>query len=208
MAGERALGSRAVKTALPLALVLLVGPALAHGEDAPPPPPPPAPSEAPQPAAPPAAPVASAPAAPPGAAPATGSPLGLVLQAGIGGGGTVGGGSEYTPHGLFEGEVVAGWEAGMGIRPELGVVFGIAPRGHLALRPGVRYSPPELPFFLRGALDISTYPGGWRWFLLGGGAEVRLTDVLGGFAEADAGIPLARNVGLGLLLRAGVSFRF
>jgi hypothetical protein len=202
-----------VKTALPLALALAVAPALARSQDdAAPPAPPPAPTEAPPAAPARPAPAAAAPAPAPPAAPASspqaGSALGVVVQAGIGGGGSVGGGSQYTPRGLFEGEVVAGYEAGMGVRPELGVVFGIAPRGHLALRPGVRYSPPELPFFLRGALDLSTYPGGWRWFLVGGGAEVRLTDVLGGFAEADAGIPLARNVGLGLILRAGASFRF
>jgi hypothetical protein len=203
-----------VKTALPLALALSIAPALARGQDTPAPaPPPPDTAATPPPAAPPSqSPAAAAPpapaATPPGAAAAPGSQLGVVVQAGLGAGGSVGGGSEYTPKGLFEGEVVAGYEAGQGVRPELGVVFGIAPRGHLALRPGVRYSPPELPFFVRGALDLSTYPGGWRWFLVGGGAEVRLTDVLGGFAEADAGIPLARNVGLGLILRAGATFRF
>jgi hypothetical protein len=202
-----------VKTALPLAIALSIAPALARGQDAPAPTPPPSdPGAAPPAAAPPPPPAAPAPAAPvataPSTAPAAGSQLGVVVQADIGGGGSVGGGSQYTPKGLFEGEVVAGYEAGMGVRPELGVVFGIAPRGHLALRPGVRYSPQELPFFLRGALDLSTYPGGWRWFLVGGGAEVRLTDVLGGFAEADAGIPLARDVGLGLILRIGATFRF
>ena len=140
-------------------------------------------------------------------------PLGVVVQAGLGAGGMLGGGSDYSRKGLFEGEVAVGWEAGMGIRPELAVALGIAPRRHLALRPGLHYSPPELPFYLRAALDWSTVrgpggSGGFRWLLAGVGAEVRLTDVLGAFGEADLGLPFARNVGIGLLARAGVSFRF
>jgi hypothetical protein len=144
-------------------------------------------------------------APPPGAV-----PLGVVVQAGLGAGGMLGGGSDYTRKSLFEGEVAVGWEAGLGIRPELAVAIGVAPRGHLALRPGLHYSPPELPFYLRAALDWSTLrgSGGFRWLLAGAGAEVRLTDVLGAFGEADLGLPFARNVGIGLLVRAGVSFRF
>jgi hypothetical protein len=143
------------------------------------------------------------------APPAVGGPLGLVLTADLGGGGSLGGGSDYTPKGLFEGEVGAGYELPLGFRPELSLALGLAPNVHIALRPGLHYTLADLPFYVRGALDWSTVrgTGSWRWLLAGGGAEVRLTDVLGGFAEADVGLPLARGVGLGVLVRAGVSFR-
>jgi hypothetical protein len=144
-----------------------------------------------------------------GAPPPGAVPLGFVVQVGLGAGGALGGGSEYARKSVFEGEVALGWEAGSGLRPELALALGVAPRGNLALRPGLRWSPPDLPFYVRGALDWSTLrSGAWRWVLAGAGAEVRLTDVLGAFGEADVGVPVARGVGLGLLVRAGVSFRF
>jgi len=140
---------------------------------------------------------------------AGGAPLGLVVTADLGGGGSLGGGSDYTPRGLFEAEVGAGYELPLGFRPELALVLGLAPDVHVAIRPGLHYAFPDLPFYGRAALDWSTVrgTGSWRWLLVGGGAEVRLTDVLGGFAEADLGFPLAGGVGLGVLVRAGVSFR-
>jgi hypothetical protein len=186
-----------VKTPLALLLAgLVAAPLAAAAQDSGTPPP--------DPMAPPPSAASSTPAA--GAA----APLGVVVNASLGGGGSLGGASEYTRQGLFEAEVAAGWEVAGGFRPELALALGVAPRGHVAFRPGLRYAPPELPFYARAALDFSTVRGTnhFRWLLAGAGAEVRLTDVLGGFAEADFGFPFTRHTGLGFLVRAGVSFRF
>jgi hypothetical protein len=134
-------------------------------------------------------------------------PGALVVAPSLGGGGEVGrGGSE----GLGELELALGWEH-REVRPELAVVFGLAPGSYLGLRPGVRVALRDTPLFLRGALDWAhTGSGSWpfRWLLLGAGAEARLTSVLGGFAEVDAGVPFGGDRGVGLLVRAGFAFRF
>jgi hypothetical protein len=138
-----------------------------------------------------------------------GAPVGVVVSVDVGGGGVSGGGTQYTPSGLFEGEVGVGYELPVGLRPELGLVLGLAPHSHFALRPGVHYDLPDLPIYARGALDWSTLhgSGSWRWLLVGGGGVLRLTDVLGTFAEADLGFPLATAAGVGVLLRVGVTFQ-
>jgi hypothetical protein len=138
--------------------------------------------------------------------PAPRGQLGLVVTADVGGGGTLGGDA---PHGLFEGEVGVGYDVALGLRPELTLLVGVAPSGHVGLRPGLHYAFPDLPLYVRGALDWSTLLShrSWRWLLAGVGAELRLTDVMGGFAEVDLGLPLGRDIGLGVLVRAGVSFR-
>jgi hypothetical protein len=175
--------------------------------------PPPAPAPAPPPEAPP-----SQPAAPQGEPPpartqgyeATSTlPYGVTISADLGGGGRLGGGSQYTSRGIFEGEVTAGYDLAMGIRPELSVMLGLAPHSYAGLRLGVHYSVADSPFYARFALDGSTERGTarWRWLLGGAGGEVRLTDVLGGFAEADLGIPLSSGAGVPVLIRAGVTFR-
>jgi hypothetical protein len=46
-----------------------------------------------------------------------------------------------------------------------------------------------------------------RWVLGGGAAEIRLTDLLGLWAGADVGIPVASKAGFAFLIRGGVSFR-
>jgi hypothetical protein len=88
-------------------------------------------------------------------------------------------------------------------------MLGVAPHTYAGLRLGLRYAVPETPFYARAALDASTESGTarWRWLLGGAGAEVRLTDVLGGFAEADLGIPLVSGAGVPVLVRAGVTLR-
>ena len=149
---------------------------------------------------------------PPGPAAALGArplPLGIVLSADLGGGGRLGGGSQYTPRGVFEAELSAGYEVAAGFRPELSFMLGVAPTTYAALRIGFRYVVPDTPFYARAALDGSTERGTarWRWLLGGAGGEVRLTDVLGGFAEADLGVPLTSGAGIPVLLRAGVTFR-
>ena len=138
------------------------------------------------------------------------APSGIVVTADLGGGGSIGAGSQYTKSGVFENEIGVGYELPWGLRPEFDLVLGLAPTGNVALRPGLHYALPDVPFYVRAALDWSTVrgAGGWRWLLAGGGAELRLTDVLGGFVEADLGIPLASEVGVGTLVRAGVSLRF
>lgn len=151
-----------------------------------------------------------APLAARGQAGASDSPSGFVLTAGLGGGGSVGAASQYTRTGVFEAELTGGWELPLGIRPELSMALGFAPRSYFALRPGLHVALPDLPFYARAAVDVSSVTGTttWHWLLLGGGGELRFTDVAGLFAEADLGIPLRDGVGLGLLLRGGVAFRF
>jgi hypothetical protein len=149
--------------------------------------------------------LARAQSAPAGGAGGAGGPVGLTVTVDLGGGGSIGSGS----YGIFEGELGAGWELGHGLRPEAAVILGIAPDAYTGLRAGVHWAPRDVPLYGRAALDWSTarHGGAFRWLLLGGGGEVRLTDVLGGFAEADLGIPISSNTGVGLLVRAGVSFR-
>jgi hypothetical protein len=131
---------------------------------------------------------------------------GLTIAPSLGGGAEVG---TDDAEGVAEVEILAGWEAGHA-RPELGLVLQVAPGTSAALRPGVRYLFPDAPFQLRGALDWSHASGSWafRWLLVGGAAEIRLTSVLGAFAGADLGIPFTADAGLGLLVRAGFAFRF
>ncbi len=138
--------------------------------------------------------------------PAPGELAGLVVTADVGGGGTLGGDA---PHGLFESEVGVGYDLALGLRPELTLVVGVAPSSHVGLRPGLHYALTDLPLYVRAALDWSTQLSDrpCRWLLGGAGVELRLTDVMGGFAEMELGLPLGRDVGLGVLVRAGVSFR-
>jgi hypothetical protein len=124
---------------------------------------------------------------------------------------SLGGGVEAgsTSNGLGEFELTVGYEVG-DVRPELGVVLGLAPNDHAALRPGVHVALARLPAYGRAALDFSTERDGWkfRWVLLGVGTETRVTSEMGAFAEADVGLPMGSEFGLALLARAGFSLRF
>ena len=134
----------------------------------------------------------------------TAAPIGLTLTGSLAGGGAIG------ESGLFEAEVVAGYELGGGFRPELGLLLNFAPGTFVGLRPGLHYTLSDLPFYVRGALDWA-YPSGHgqvRWLLLGGGVELRLTGLYGLFGEVDTGIPLSSGAGVPIELRAGVSLRF
>ncbi len=135
---------------------------------------------------------------------------GLTASVSLGGGGELG--LDSGKAGVLELEAAVGWELeSVGLRPELAAALGIEPDGHVAIRPGVRWTIPGFPVQLRGALDASNSRRSglhWRWFLVGAAAEVRFTNVLGLFAEVDAGVPLASSAGLPLLLRGGASFRF
>jgi hypothetical protein len=141
---------------------------------------------------------------------AGGVPTGLTASAALGGGGELG--RESGKAGVLEIEATVGYEIGSsGIRPELAATFGVAPDSHVGLRPGVRWTIPAFPIQLRVALDASNARGatfGWRWFLVGAAAEMRLTSLLGLFGEIDTGAPISSDAGLPLLLRAGASFRF
>ena len=114
--------------------------------------------------------------------------------------------------GLFELAATAGYELGtMGLRPELGLAVGLAPDGHLALRPGLSWSVPGFPLRLRVAVDASNARDssfGWRWLLVGGAAELRLTGRLAFDGGLDLGLPLAGKAGVPILLRVGTSLRF
>ncbi len=143
-------------------------------------------------------------------APAASQPIGLTVSADIGGGGALGAGTQYTPSGIFESEVVIGYAVGMGLAPELGLLLGLAPGTYVGLRPGIHWSLPSTPFYARLALDLATTKSYLhaRWLLLGGGGEIRFTDVVGGYAELDTGIQLAQGAGVPILVRAGVFFSF
>jgi hypothetical protein len=145
-----------------------------------------------------------------GAEPARAGPLGVTAFGSLEGGGAVAGSdSDASRGGLFGAEVGAGYELPQGFRPELALALNLSPRSSLSVRPGLRYFLEGYPFFARAALDFASPRSSWRmrWVLAGAGAELRLTDVLGAFAEADLGIPLASKAGLGFLFRGGVSFR-
>ncbi len=153
---------------------------------------------------------AVAPAQDAGEGAAGGIPTGLTASLSLGGGAELG--LDKGKAGVFEMEAAVGYEIGTsGVRPELGATLGLAPESHVALRPGLRFTLPTFPVQLRAALDFSNARRsglGARWLLLGVAGEMRLTSLLGLFAEVDTGAPLASEAGLPLLLRAGASFRF
>lgn len=132
-------------------------------------------------------------------------PSGFTVSADLGGGGDLSG-----PTGVFEMEIAGGYALGAGWALELGLELGVAPGNYFGLRPGLHWSVPATPFYARLAFDSSGQRGSleWRWLLLGAGAELRFTDVAGGFVEADTGAPLSSGFGVPLLARAGVFFSF
>lgn len=146
------------------------------------------------------------------AAPPAPGPSGLTFTASLGGGGELGLDQGEGDEGVLEVEGTAGYEwAAQGLRAEVGLTLGLDPDTHMALRPGVRWSIPRLPVQLRFALDASTSRESglhWRWLLVGLAGEVRLTGLLGLFAEVDTGAPLSSDHGVPLLARAGASLRF
>jgi hypothetical protein len=135
---------------------------------------------------------------------------GLTASVSLGGGGELG--LSEGKAGVVELEAAVGYElTSVGLRPELGATFGLAPDTHVALRPGIRWTIPEFPIQLRVALDLSNardHGLHWRWLLVGAAYEVRLTSLFGLFGEIDTGAPLGSSAGLPLLLRGGASFRF
>jgi len=144
-------------------------------------------------------------------APAAARGQGPVFFGGLGGGGAAAGSrGDATRGGLFEAELGAGLELSSGLRPEVALALGLAPRAFLGLRPGLRWAQEGMPFYLRGALDFAAPGGSWRmrWLVVGGGAEVRITDQLGLFAEADLGVPIGSQAGVPFLLRAGATLRY
>ncbi len=130
---------------------------------------------------------------------------GFTVSVDLGGGGDLSG-----PTGVFETEIAGGYAVGKGWALELGLVLGMAPGNYFGLRPGVHWGIPETPFYARLAFDVAGPSGSldWRWLLLGAGVELRFTDVVGGFLEADTGIPLSGGFGVPLLARGGVFFSF
>jgi hypothetical protein len=136
--------------------------------------------------------------------------LGLVPFADLGGGGAVSGNDrDGSRGGLFESELGIGYQFPQGFRPELALLVGLAPQTYLGLRPGLHYSLEGLPFYVRAALDFASPVSSWRmrWVLAGAGAELRFTDQLGAFAEADLGIPVSSKAGFPFLLRGGLVVR-
>ncbi len=138
------------------------------------------------------------------------TPIGLSVSLDVGAGGAAGAEAPYTPSGVLEAEIIVGYLLGKGLAPELGLVLGMSPGSYVALRPGLHYALPDMPFYIRAALDFSTVPTDLvaRWLLLGGGGELRLTSQTGGFAELCTGIPLASAAGVPFLVRAGMFVSF
>jgi hypothetical protein len=153
---------------------------------------------------------AQASSAPPSAP--SSAPLNVTGTVSLAGGAELGLGEGEGKAGLGELEATIGYELeSLGIRPELGLVLGLAPDSSFALRPGARFAIRGVPFQFRAALDASSSRRsglGWRWLLLGVAAELRFTSVLGLFAELDSGAPLSSAAGLPLLFRGGATFRF
>ncbi|HSM91284.1 MAG TPA: hypothetical protein VLT47_00265 [Anaeromyxobacteraceae bacterium] len=144
-----------------------------------------------------------------GPAAAVEPPTGLVVTAGIGGGGELGLGDRKA--GVAEAELSAGWEhAPTGLRPEVAFGLGIAPDGHFAVRPGLRYVSPDAPVQVRIAMDWSNAreEKRWRWLLIGGAAELRWTSDFSLVGGLDLGIPIGPRAGMPLLVRGGAAFRF
>jgi hypothetical protein len=141
--------------------------------------------------------------------PAPGS-TGLTATVSLGGGGELGLSSGKA--GVLEVEGTVGYDfTSVGLRPEIGLAFGLEPDTNVALRPGVRWSIPEFPIQLRAAFDVSNARDSglrWRWLLVGAAAELRLTGLFGLYGEIDTGAPLGSDAGLPLLVRGGASFRF
>jgi hypothetical protein len=138
------------------------------------------------------------------------TPVGFQASVDLGGGGQPGTGSAYGGASLFEMEATFLYDVALGLGPELSFVLGMTPGTYFAIRPGIRWSVPETPFYLRVVVDASTQIGymSWRWVLLGAGFQLRFTDVLGFFAEGDTGFPIASGAGVPLLIRAGAFVSF
>lgn len=137
-------------------------------------------------------------------------PAGLTVFASLGGGGAASGSvGDGSNSGILAAELGAGWELPGGWRPEAALLVGLAPRTYVGLRPGVRYALQGMPFFFRAALDFANPRSSWRmrWVLGGAGAELRITDQLSLYGEADAGIPIASKAGFLFELRGGAAFR-
>ena len=132
-----------------------------------------------------------------------------MLSLDLGGGTAIGAGTQYTSGWRSDMELIGGYEFPYGIRPEFGVALGFAPTWFGALRPGVHIAIPELPLYVRAALDWSSIDGvlQLRWLHGGLGGETRLTGMLSGFAEVDLGMPLRSDSGVSLMFRAGVAIR-
>lgn len=135
---------------------------------------------------------------------------GLTASVALGGGAELG--LEDGDAGVLELEAAVGWEfESAGLRPELAVALGVAPDGHVAIRPGLRWTLPDVPVQLRVAVDASNARDTglrWRWLLVGAATEIRFTSLLGLYGEIDTGAPLGAESGLPLLVRGGASFRF
>jgi hypothetical protein len=134
---------------------------------------------------------------------------GLVLNFDLGVGGELG--LSHGKAGVVELEGVAGYDLDWyGLRPEFGLAVGFQPDSNVALRPGARWTVPNLPLQVRAALDASNSRGSWhwRWLMFGAATEIRFTNQFGLFAEADSGFPLSSPSGVPLLVRGGASFHF
>ncbi len=155
---------------------------------------------------------AAAPSSTPAQEPSAPTGLAATFSYGVGGELGLAEGEDKGGAGVAEIEATLGYDLeSLNLRPELGVVLGLAPDTNFALRPGVRWLSPRVPLQVRLALDMSNARDRsmqWRWLLVGVAAELRFTSVLGLFAEVDTGAPLSSEAGVPLLVRGGASFRF
>ncbi|MGC4001006.1 MAG: hypothetical protein QM767_27515 [Anaeromyxobacter sp.] len=107
---------------------------------------------------------------------------------------------------MLEAEGLLGWEFQNRIRPEVGLVLGLEPDAHGAIRPGVRLPIPSTPIQLRVALDASNARNesfSWRYLLLGAAYELKLTGNFALALELDSGVPLRDSAGVPIMIRLG-----
>jgi hypothetical protein len=142
------------------------------------------------------------------AEPVPSGPSGASLSATLGAGGETG--LSTGRSGLLELELTGGWEhRATRLRPELGLVLGVAPENSMAIRAGLRAGLAEVPIGLRAAIDVSNARHRGlhaRWILLGGAWELRVTTLLSFTVGLDFGVPLSGSAGVPILFRGGGTF--
>jgi hypothetical protein len=140
------------------------------------------------------------------------TPTGFVLAASMAAGGQLGL-PQGQPAGLFELELLGGWEhAPTRLQAELAVAFGLGADPSFALRPGLRYGLERLPISVRAALDFSNAGSDSsglhaRWLLFGAAWDLRFTSLFALSAGLESGIPLSGSAGVPFMVRLGGTFR-
>ena len=109
--------------------------------------------------------------------------------------------------------VNVGYQMGNSLRLDLGAVLGqegtgkdLRPKGFQGLRPAVKLFLLGGSIYGKGSLPISLSGGSKLGLLVGGGYELKLLGLLGGFVEASTGYEGAAGGMVPLEIRAGAVF--